>query len=71
MRDTSFLIAVFAVLVLGVAALAWFRIIRKPDQDPPTKKDDRRAGSAAMLIVVAFGLSAVAAFLAVVGWIRM
>jgi hypothetical protein len=69
MRDTSFIIALVALLFLGVAALAWFRIIRKPDQQPPTRKDDRRGGRAAMVIVVGFGLSALAAIIAVIGWI--
>ena len=70
MRDFSFFLAIFAVLFLAVAAIAWFRIIRKPDQDPPTKKDIKRGGSAAMVIVIAFVLSAFAAAVAIVGWFQ-
>lgn len=70
MRDISFILAIFAILFLLVAALAWFRIIRKPDQEPPTKQDVKRGGSAAMVIVIAFLLSLVAAVVAIVGWIQ-
>lgn len=70
MRDVSFFLAVFAVLFLIVAGVAWFRIIRKPDQKPPTATDLKRGGSAAMVLVIAFGLSAVAAVVAIVSWIR-
>ena len=69
MRDTSFVIAVLALLFLGLAGLAWFQIIRKPDQQPPTSKDDRRGSRAAMVIFVGFGLSLLAAVIAVIGWI--
>ncbi|HEX2802492.1 MAG TPA: hypothetical protein VHN55_00695 [Sphingomicrobium sp.] len=69
MRDTSFLLALCGMVFLAVAALAWFRIIRKPDEQPPTKKDDRRSELAAKVVVVAFGLSAVAAVIAIAGWI--
>lgn len=69
MRDVSFFLAVFAVLFLIGAVVAWFRIVRKPDQHPPTATDLRRGGSAAMVLVIAFGLSAVAAVIAIVGWI--
>ena len=71
MRDISFILAVFAILFLLVAGLAWFRIIRKPDQEPPSKKDIKRGGSAAMVIVIAFLLSLVAALVAIVGWIQV
>jgi ABC-type Fe3+-siderophore transport system permease subunit len=70
MRDASFLLAVFAMLFLAVAGLAWFRIIRKPDKQPPTKKDVKRGGSAAMIIFIAFGLSAAAAVTAIIGWFQ-
>ena len=70
MRDVSVFLAVFAVLFLIVAALAWFRIIRKPDQSPPTKENTKRSDSAAMVIVIAFLLSAVAAVVALLGWFQ-
>ncbi len=71
MRDASYLIAVFGLLFLAVGSLAWFRIIRKPDQSPPTEQDSRRSASAAMVIVVAFLLCAAAAIAAVIGWIQV
>lgn len=70
MRDTSFVLSLFAVLFLVVATVAWFRIIRRPDREPPTAKNLKRGASAAMLIIVAFLLSLVAAGVAIVGWIQ-
>jgi hypothetical protein len=70
MTDFSSFLALFAVLFLAVALLAWSRIIRKPDAVPPTKKNDRRSESAAMVIVIAFLLSAVAAVVGVIGFIQ-
>lgn len=71
MRDISYLFAIFGMLFLAVAALAWWRIIRKPDETPPTEQNFKRSDSAAMVIVIAFLLSAVAAIAAVVGWIQV
>ena len=70
MRDFSYLVALFGILFLAVAGVAWWRIVRKPDAKPPTEKDTRRANSAAMVIVIAFLLSAVAAVVAIVGWFQ-
>ena len=70
MRDASYLIAAVALLFLAFAGLAWFRIIRKPDREPPTRSDVKRGKSAAMLIVVAFCVSAVAAVVALIAVIR-
>lgn len=70
MRDTSFVLSLIAGLFLTVAAVAWFRIIRKPDRVPPTEKNLKRGNMAAMIIVVAFAFSVVAALVAVVGWIQ-
>lgn len=70
MRDTSLVLSLFAGLFLIVAGVAWFRIIRKPDRVPPTKKNVKRGNLAAMVIVVAFGISLVAALVAIVGWIQ-
>lgn len=67
MRDASYIVALFGVLFLIVAAVAGFRILRKPDQTPPTEQDAKRASSAAMVIVIAFLLSAVAAAFALFG----
>jgi cytochrome bd-type quinol oxidase subunit 1 len=67
MRDTSYVVGLFAVLFLVVAAVAGYRILRTPDQKPPTEQDAKRASSAAMVIVIAFLLSAVAAGFALLG----
>lgn len=67
MRDASYIVAVFGVLFLAIAAVAGFRILRKPDQTPPTEANSKRASSAAMFIVIAFLLSAVAASFALFG----
>ena len=70
MRDTSFILSLFAGVLLIVAAVAWFRIIRKPDRVPPTQKNVKRGNRAAIAIVLAFGVSAVAALVAIIGWIQ-
>jgi hypothetical protein len=70
LRDTSYIVAIIGALFLVVAGVAWWRIARKPDEDPPTEKNIKRGGSAAMIIVIAFLLSAVAAGFAVFGWFQ-
>ena len=67
MRDASYIVAVFGVIFLVVAGVAWWRIVRSPAEIPPTAKDSKRASFAAMVIVIAFLLSAVAAVLALLG----
>lgn len=67
MRDASYIVALVGVLFLAAAAVAGLRILRKPDQKPPTEKDSRRTSSAATIIVIAFLLCAVAAGLALLG----
>lgn len=67
MRDASYIVALFGILFLAVAAVAGLRILRKPDQKPPSNADSKRASSAAMYIVIAFLLSAVAAGFAFLG----
>lgn len=70
MRDASFLIALLGALFLGVGLVAWLRIFRQSDRQLVSTKGSRRSEPAAMLIVVAFLLCLVAAFVGVVGWIR-
>ena len=70
MGSISYFVAFFGVLLLLVAMLAWSRILRKPDSIPPTKKNDRGAESAAMVIVIAFLLCAAAAIIGVIGFIQ-
>jgi uncharacterized iron-regulated membrane protein len=68
LRDASHIVALLVVLFLVLAALAWWRIYRRPAEKPPTEKDSKRANSAAMFIVIAFALSVIAAGIAVFGW---
>ena len=70
MGDLSYLLALFGVLFLLVAVLAWWRVLRNPDARPPTKKNVRRSESAAMVIVIAFLLCAVAAVAGVIGFFK-
>lgn len=67
MRDASYIVALFGVMFLVVAGVAWWRIVRSPAEAPPTQKDLKRASSAAMVIVVAFLLCALAAAFALLG----
>ncbi|HXH53288.1 MAG TPA: hypothetical protein VNH53_07660 [Sphingomicrobium sp.] len=70
MRDVSYVVAIFGALFLVIAAVALWRIARKPDERPPTAKDNRRSSSAALVVVVAFLLSAIAAIVAILGWFQ-
>lgn len=67
MRDASYIVALLGVIFLVVAGVAWLRIVRSPAETPPTAKDSKRASFAAMVIVIAFLLSAVAAAIAFLG----
>ena len=53
-----------------MAGIAWWKIARKPDEQPPTRDNLRRGNSAAKAIVIAFALSAVAAVVAIFGWFQ-
>jgi hypothetical protein len=70
LRDTSYIVAIIGTVFLAVAGVAWWRIARKPDEEPPTEKNIKRGGSAAMIVVLAFLLSAVAAAFALFGWLQ-
>jgi uncharacterized membrane protein YfcA len=70
MTNVSYVLALFGFLFLVVAGVAWRRIVRKPDQDRPSLKDEKRTSSAAMMMVIAFVLSAAGALVGIVGWIE-
>ena len=70
LRDTSYVVAIIGALFLAVAGVAVWRIARKPDEEPPTDKNIKRGNSAAMVVVIAFLVSAVAAAFAVFGWFQ-
>jgi len=71
MRDASYVIALIGSLVLLVAIAAWWKILRQPQLVPAAGRLelDTRANSAAIAVLAAFGLSAVAAILAIMGWL--
>ena len=54
LRDTSYVVAVIGALFLAVAGVAWWRIARKPDEEPSTEKNIKRGNSAALIVVIAF-----------------
>lgn len=70
MRDASYVVAILGALFLAVAAIAWWKIGRKPDEQPPTSHDVKRGNFAARVIVIAFALSVVAAVVAIFGWFQ-
>jgi len=71
MRDASYVIALISSLVLLAAIAAWWKILRQPQLVPAAGRLelDTRANSAAIATLAAFGLSAVAAILAIIGWL--
>lgn len=71
MRDFSYLVGFLAALFLLVAAAAWWRIVREPEDEPTEGRvgiHSRRVKAAAAATAIAFALSGIAAMLAVVGW---
>lgn len=73
MRELSYIIAIVAGLVLLVAVGAWVRIVEKPKNDliegESGKPVSQRATWASRLVVVALGLSGLAACIAVISLI--
>jgi uncharacterized membrane protein len=72
MRDASYIVALMGSFVLLAAIAAWWNILRQPQLDPAAgylDQDTSRTNSAAIATEVAFGLSAVAAILAIIGWL--
>jgi hypothetical protein len=70
MRNISYLLSLPAALLFILALVAWFRILRKPDHRPPSRKEVRRGGRAAMVIWAALAVSVAAALVAAVAWIQ-
>ena len=72
MYDASYIVAFFGALFLLAAAAAWWKIARDPKEKEAAAAhigiDSRRVKSAAVATAIAFGLSGVAAILAVLGW---
>lgn len=72
MRAASYLVAFLGALFLLAAAAAWWKIARDPQEEEDAAArvgiGSRRMKSAAIATAIAFGLSGVAAMLAVVDW---
>lgn len=71
-RDASYMFALLGALVLLGAARAWWNIGRQPEAQLAAgrlEQNSRTANSAAIAIFMAFGLSVVAAILAIGGWL--
>jgi|KBSMisStandDraft_5_1062788.scaffolds.fasta_scaffold140391_2 uncharacterized membrane protein len=64
MHNASYIIALLGALLLAFAGVARWRIARKPDQVPPTTKDNKRSNLAAMVIFAAAIISVIAAIVA-------
>ena len=71
MRSLSYVIALFSAFFLLAAAAAWWKVVNETEEEPTAGRvgvHSRRVKSAALATAIAFGLSGVAALLAVVDW---
>lgn len=71
MRDISLIFAFLGAILFLIAAAAWWRVAREPEQraEPGVELDSRSVKSAAKATSFAFGLSGIAAILAVADWV--
>jgi len=71
MREASYMVALIGTFVLLAAVAAWWNILRHPQSVPAIGRLelDARANSAAIAIFAALGISAVAAIMAIIGWL--
>jgi hypothetical protein len=70
-KEVSYIIALAGTLTLLVSGAAWWNVFRRPQLQPVAgrlEQDTRGANSAAVALVAAFGLSLVAAILAMFAW---
>ena len=70
MREVSYAVALVGGLFLLAAAAVWWRVYTEAAEARSREAgvDSRLFGSAAMLTSVAFGVTGIAAILAVVSW---
>jgi hypothetical protein len=72
MLEIARILALFSVVALVAGILAWVKLFQRPALqrlDGRSGKKPWRAETASQLVVVSVGMSAVAAVLAVAGWI--
>ena len=69
-REISYIFALFGTFALVASGAAWWNAFRRPQLQSPVGRLDRdtRGDRAAMALVAAFGLSLVAAILAIFTW---
>lgn len=71
MLETSYIIAGLSAAVLTVAVVAWVKLFNGPAlqrMDGGREPDPAKAELASQMLIVAVGLSAIAAILAVIRW---
>jgi hypothetical protein len=71
-QEISYIIALVGTMALLASGAAWWNALGRPQLQPVAgrlERDTRGANLAAMALVVAFGLSLVAAILAIYAWI--
>jgi hypothetical protein len=72
MVEAGNVLGVLAAVLLLIAGVAWFKVIRSPllqRMDGSTEMDSAQGELASELLLWAMGLSAAAAILAIAGWI--
>lgn len=70
MQEISYVIALVGTLMLLASAAAWWNVFRQSQLQPAAGRleQDTRENTAAIALVAAFGLSLVAAILAIFAW---
>jgi hypothetical protein len=71
MRDASYIVALFGVVILLAAIGFGWKLVRAPrvrSSSAAVGRDDRRTNAAGIALAIALGLSVVAATLAILGW---
>ena len=71
MRVLSSLVALCGALFLIAAAVAWWKVVNEPEQEPTAGRvgvDSKRVKAAARITAVAFVLSGLAAIIAILDW---
>lgn len=71
MRVLSYIVALCGALFLLAAAVAWWKVVNEPEDEPTAGRDgidSRRVKAAARITAIAFALSGLAAIVAVLDW---
>jgi predicted lysophospholipase L1 biosynthesis ABC-type transport system permease subunit len=70
MQEVSYIIALIGMVALLASGAAWWNVFRQPQLQSAAWRleQDTRENTAAIALVAAFGLSLVAAILAIFAW---